>query len=491
MDFEFELTAEHVRSGRALLQWSQGDLAKYADVAVSTIADFEKGLRIPIANNLAAIREALANAGVRFTPEGASVGVALFLMSESNSADLVLQYTEKGVTAVKDVLSVFGDIAEGAVSIAAVQAATPALKMALNDLVAKHASTTPPIHRLRKFVSVLRDDEHFLVLPGRPASTAEKLACEQLLHRLNNPDEADEADGVKALFGALLERYDMSSPRTDRHTVIRSRHRRERKCRFCRRTALEGATFDQVAHAIPTALGNDFLKLADECDDCNGYFGKETEPSLVAFLDIQRAFLGIQGRGKNDGRPELEFAEGKVFHDGKRLNIHSKDVSKEDETGAISVGLGKGRPIVPAAVYRALVKIALSVVDEDDLAHLSRTVDWVRYGKHPDQKLPAVAAAIAELPPNPSAQITVYRRKTAQSRLPHFVGEFRLGPYLYVFAVPLSDCDSWDLIGFFDDAEFRETFKHYTSVTRWNQQDLNGREKVWLSPQIKLVPRQK
>ena len=491
MDFEFELTAEHVRSGRALLQWSQADLAKYADVAISTIADFEKGLRIPIANNLAAIREVLEKAGVRFTPEGASVSVALFLMSESNAADLVLQYMDKGVTAVLDVLSVFSDAAEGAVSIAAVQAATPVVKKALDDLVAKHASTTPAIHRLRKFVSVLRDGEHFLVLPGRPASTAEKLACEQLLNRLNNPNAIDEVDGVKALFGTLLERYDISSPRTDRRTVIRSRLHRERKCRFCGRTASEGASFKQVAHAIPTALGNDHLKLADECDECNSHFGKVTEPSLIALLDIQRAFLGIQGRGKNDGRPEFRFTEGKVFHDGKRLNILSKDVSKEDDTGIISVGLGKGSPIVPVDVYRALVKIVLSVVDEEDLAHLSRTIEWLRYGKHVDQKLPAVAAAIVELPPNPSAQITVYRRKAAQSRLPHFVGEFRVGPYLYVFAIPFSTCDSWDLIGFFDDAEFRETFKHYTSVARWNQQDLNGREKVVLSPQIRLVPRQK
>ncbi|KQW72399.1 transcriptional regulator [Ensifer sp. Root127] len=491
MDVEFELTAEHVRSGRALLQWSQGDLANNAEVAVSTIADFEKGLRVPIANNLTAIREVLEEGGVRFTPGGSFLSVALFLMSEGNSGELVLQFTDKGAAAVQDVLSVFGEVVEGAVSIAAVQAATPALKKALDDLVATHASTTPPIHRLKKFVSVLIDGEHFLVLPGRPASTTEKLACEELLHRLNHPDETVDTDGVRALFGSLLNRYDMSSPRTDRHTVIRSRTRSERQCRFCGMSKLEGATFDKAAHAIPTALGNDFLKLADECDECNGYFGEVTEPSLIAFLDLQRAFLGIQGRGKNEGRPELNFAEGKIFHDGKRFNIHSKHMSHDAGTDIISVGLGKGSPIVLADVYRALVKIVLAVIDEEELEHLSRTIEWMRYGKHADQVLPAVAAAVVELPPNPSAQIIVYRRKAERSRLPHIIGEFRLGPYLYVFAVPLSDRDSWDLNGFFDDPEFRETFKHYASVTRWTQQDLNSRNKAWLSPQIKLVPRSK
>jgi hypothetical protein len=474
-----------------LLHWSQADLAKHAAVAVSTIADFEKGQRVPIANNISAIREALEGAGVWFTPNGASLGASLYLMSEDNAADLVLQYTPQGVSAVQDVLSAFGDVHGEAVSIAAVQSATPALKKALADLVTKHGGTSPQIHRLKKFVSALRDEEHFLVLPERPASTGQNLACEQLLHGLNHPDAADDRDGAQALFGTLLERYDMSLPRTDRQTMIRSKHRDHRKCRFCGRTASDGATFKQVAHAIPTALGNDFLKLADECDDCNGHFGRQTEPSLVAMLDIQRAFLGIQGRGKNDGRPELRFAEGKIFHDGKRLNILSKDVSKVDDTGIISVGLGKGSPIVPVDVYRALVKIVLSVVDEEDLAHLTKTVEWLRYGKHADQRLPTVAAALVELPPNPSAQITVYRRKDVQAQLPHLVGEFRLGPYLYAFAIPFSDRDSWDLVGFFDDAEFRDTFKHYAGVKRWSQHDLNGREKVWVSPQIRLVPRQK
>jgi HNH endonuclease len=138
----------------------------------------------------------------------------------------------------------------------------------------------------------------------------------------------------------LLESYDIATPRTDRRTVIGNKRLASRKCRFCHRTAAEGATFRSVAHAIPTALGNDHLKIADECDECNNHFGRETEPSLIAMLDVQRAFLGTQGRGKNDGRPELQFSEGKIYHDGQKLNIHAANVSKDDATNAISVELG-------------------------------------------------------------------------------------------------------------------------------------------------------
>ena len=116
--------------------------------------------------------------------------------------------------------------------------------------------------------------------------------------------------------------------------------------------------------------------------------------------------------------------------------------------------------MIPVAAYKALVKIALSVIDAKELLHLKKTIRLCE-GKHRDQLLPSVAATLVEFPPNPSAQITVYRRKDENSRLPHLVGEFRLGCYLYVFAVPLSNRDSWDLVGFFEDDEFRGTFKHF------------------------------
>ncbi|RUX34638.1 XRE family transcriptional regulator [Mesorhizobium sp. M2A.F.Ca.ET.042.01.1.1] len=72
-----ELTPKHVRAARALLAWSQQDLAKAAGVGTSTIADFERGSRTPVANNAQAIRTALENAGISFLPMGAVIGPAV------------------------------------------------------------------------------------------------------------------------------------------------------------------------------------------------------------------------------------------------------------------------------------------------------------------------------------------------------------------------------------------------------------------------------
>lgn len=43
------------------------------------------------------------------------------------------------------------------------------------------------------------------------------------------------------------------------------------------------------------------------------------------------------------------------------------------------------------------------------------------------------------------------------------------------------------MIGFFDDLEFLDTFKHYGLTENWVQQNLNGQKKMFMSPKIRFV----
>ena len=54
------------RAARALLDWTQDQLAEAAGVGVSTVKLFEAGKRQPMRQNLEAMRRALEGAGVRF-----------------------------------------------------------------------------------------------------------------------------------------------------------------------------------------------------------------------------------------------------------------------------------------------------------------------------------------------------------------------------------------------------------------------------------------
>jgi transcriptional regulator with XRE-family HTH domain len=83
-DPKTDFTPRKVRAARALLAWSQQDLAKAAGVATSTVADFERGQRTPIANNVQAMRSALESATIRFLPNGAIVGPAVPIIAKSD-----------------------------------------------------------------------------------------------------------------------------------------------------------------------------------------------------------------------------------------------------------------------------------------------------------------------------------------------------------------------------------------------------------------------
>jgi len=84
------LTPEQSRAARGLLDWSQTELGARSNLSESTIRDFEKGRRVPSANNLAAIQAALGAAGVLFISEnGEGPGVRL----RKSAADITFRVT--------------------------------------------------------------------------------------------------------------------------------------------------------------------------------------------------------------------------------------------------------------------------------------------------------------------------------------------------------------------------------------------------------------
>ncbi len=64
------ISAAQCRAARAMLNWSQDELATNAQVARATIADFERRERDPVRNNMFSIISAFEARGVTFVEEG-------------------------------------------------------------------------------------------------------------------------------------------------------------------------------------------------------------------------------------------------------------------------------------------------------------------------------------------------------------------------------------------------------------------------------------
>src|SRR5665213_268712 len=93
-DQPLEFTPSQLRAARALLAWSQQDLAKKAGVAASTVADFERGHRQPVPNNAEAMRSALTGAGITFLPGGAIIGPPLPSLAKFSKAGAPIRWVD-------------------------------------------------------------------------------------------------------------------------------------------------------------------------------------------------------------------------------------------------------------------------------------------------------------------------------------------------------------------------------------------------------------
>ena len=74
----YSLSAAQCRAARALLKWTQEDLAAHASVSAPTIGNFETETRSPLSATLAQLRAAFEAAGVTLIEDdGAGAGVRL------------------------------------------------------------------------------------------------------------------------------------------------------------------------------------------------------------------------------------------------------------------------------------------------------------------------------------------------------------------------------------------------------------------------------
>ena len=181
-------------------------------------------------------------------------------------------------------------------------------------------------------------------------------------------------------------------------SVLESRE--PRKCRFCGQSA-PNVTFRLEAHAIPEALGNKGLLSRYECDSCNKLFGSTIENDLGNWSKPMRTLMRIRGKR---GVPTLKSEKDgwRIECDGgEQLHVSHNRIDNVFEVDEINKRIRfnlKREPFVPIQVLKALVKIGLTLLPEDEIHAFDEALAWIRSPASPNRlavQMPVLRTTIA------------------------------------------------------------------------------------------------
>jgi hypothetical protein len=217
------------------------------------------------------------------------------------------------------------------------------------------------------------------------------------------------------------------------------------RCRFCGKAKPE-ASFASKAHAIPHFISNNVLFTDVECDSCNGKFGRLLETQYAAFMHLEHTVSGI--RGKN-GYPKYKTSDATIETTGSFVdwsNIPNENLHYDHLTGTATIK--QKRPtFIPIAVYKCLVKIAISLLPEAEIEDFVDTIRWLNEVDHQSSEFhfkslwmvhgtASSTNRFADL-----SAIVVKRTEHASPNMPCMMLRLTYGNFLFQVPVPLCNKD--------------------------------------------------
>ncbi len=163
-----------------------------------------------------------------------------------------------------------------------------------------------------------------------------------------------------------------------------------RKCRFCGKTKPE-VSFRKEAHALPESIGNKSLFTYYECDTCNQAFGEGCENDFGNWSLPMRTMARIRGKS---GIPTIKQGPNGAWRveehpTGLSLSVDETEAFYEDDETNKTLKLHLRRaPYRPVMVVQAMIKMALSIMPEEQMLNFQQALDWIR----PGSQLTAMAA---------------------------------------------------------------------------------------------------
>lgn len=262
-------------------------------------------------------------------------------------------------------------------------------------------------------------------------------------------------------------------------------HPSNKKCRFCGRDEHE-VSFKKIAHVFPESIGNSTLASNYECDDCNQYFGSTIENEYANFFSLYHSIMQISGK---NGKPkcgfkvpcsrrttecanhciEISFGDSTPYIIGCE-NIDTKYVNISQNSITISKPLGACCPI---AVFKAIVKMALTVMPVEELLLFDSTLKWLRVSEHTNfysnKRLLVRYKMIPGFNVTRYPHYVLFRRKKTVWNMPYMLFNLTYGCFSLFVEIP-RDSNNSDITNFINMPFPPIPF--YTSTTGiWDMSD--------------------
>ncbi len=224
------------------------------------------------------------------------------------------------------------------------------------------------------------------------------------------------------------------------------------KCRYCGTVNTTDFGRRDNAHAFPAALGNRILFALNECKACNGKFSIY-EDALVKAVGPFLTLGGVQGRNgvRQTGRT---VSKSKIRHsvdvNGRHLSFVAEGNPRElltvnQSTSDLTLRMPvEGDPFVPLYAYKALLKIALSLLPETELPKFTKAMACLAIpDKIPTAPLLQVGFSYAFVGNAPQVIAgSLLRRSDDSVPCPYMVFIFAAGSVCFQIWVKSDDADA-------------------------------------------------
>ena len=206
-------------------------------------------------------------------------------------------------------------------------------------------------------------------------------------------------------------------------------------CRYC--GCVDPKKFKMKAHTFPEALGNKWVVSLDECDECNSKFSVY-EDALTKAVGPFLTLGGIKGKKgvRQTGRTQGDSYIRHGYEDGKRqLSVRSQGgraggIGRDPASGLVRVTIPvTGDKFVPLLAYRALCKMGLALMPDEELKNFKKLTRWIGDTGDGREITPlevgASFASVGNAPPVVAG--TLLRRRDPSDAVPYMMFIFCAG----------------------------------------------------------------